>query len=259
MVVVNTTTLNSALGLTENELNVFQGFTLHPGVTAAKLSSLLGMDKSSTYRSVARLVSIGLLVPTPHTKSMGYTASPPEKLIDRYNEHLDLLNQSKNEVYSFVSKLVSSSHRKTQTRIEVGLLAVQKAMLESLSCQEKLIREIYRDHSIFKDLEHRQFISRYRNIRAQRGIVIRQYLHRAPLHVFTKSEEHAYRKNFLKEVKELPNGLSDMNSIRIWDSTVNFYSEDTTGEITVVTINDQLIAEFMKKLYDFVWVHSIPA
>ena len=48
-----------------------------------------------------------------------------------------------------------------------------------------------------------------------------------------------------------------MNSLRIWDNTVNIVSEDEHNEIAVITINDKLIADMMKNFYDFVWSTSI--
>lgn len=254
---MNTTTLAKNLGLTPNELKVFEGFTLNPGVSAAKMSSLLHMDKSSTYRSVNNLVEYDLLIQHPVNEVMTYTAVDPEELNGRFSERLTELTSTVPMLNSFISSLTSRATRKTQIRTEAGVEAVQKSLKESLNCNEKLIRELYRTHSFFRNTAHVQFVLEMLRQRVKKGIFIRQFAATRP------KDEVPEIKNvmrndpkLLKEVRKLPPELDDMNSIRIWDNTTAIHSEDENGEPLVITITDPYVTGFMKKMYDFIWNQS---
>jgi len=253
---VNTTTieqLTQALDLTPNEIKIYEGFANSPNCSAAKLSSILNMDKSSTYRSVSNLVEYGLLIPVPQGDVMNYKAADPETINERYTEKVKTLQNFQSTIESFVSTLVSATERKTHIRSETGLSAVQRAMTESLDCNEKLIREIFFEHSFFKNKQHRQFIDDYIATRCQKGIVIHQYTTKTYTNKREEQEIRKRRKEQLKIVRLLPPELQDMNSFRIWDNTMNFFSEDERGETLVITITDSYVVKFFKKIYDFIW------
>jgi sugar-specific transcriptional regulator TrmB len=253
---VNTTTieqLTRALDLTPNEISIYKGFTDNPNCSAARLSTILNMDKSSTYRSVSNLVEYGLLIPVPQGDTMCYKAADPEAINERYTEKVKTLQNFQSTIESFVSTLVSSTERKTHIRSETGLSAVQKAMTESLDCKEKLIREIFFNHTFFKNKLHREFIDDYIVTRCSKDIVIHQYTTKKYSNKAEYAEVQKARKDQLKIVKILPEELEDMNSFRIWDNTMNFFSEDERGETLVITITDMYVVKFFKKIYDFIW------
>ncbi|PIY18148.1 hypothetical protein COZ14_00945 [Candidatus Dojkabacteria bacterium CG_4_10_14_3_um_filter_Dojkabacteria_WS6_41_9] len=257
LVVVNTTTqLSEALDLTPNEIKIYQGFIKTPGVSAAKMSGLLHMDKSSTYRSVGNLVEFGLLYQSPVDDVMTYKPADPEMLRDRFTTKLHELENARDSVGTFVSAMVSTTKRKTQVRVEEGLQAVQRSLTESLECKEKLIRERYRYHSFFQNRNHVKFVLSLMEERVKRGIWIHQYGDKgiALDPDIKKIEKTANR--YLKELRVLPPGMDDMNSIRIWDDTTNITSEDERGEIVVITIVDRYVATFMKKMFDYIWSQS---
>jgi len=257
LVVVNTTTqLTGALDLTPNEIKVYQGFIKNPGISAAKMSGLLHMDKSSTYRSVGNLVAYGLLLPSPIGDIMAYRPADPEMLRDRFTAKLHELENARDSVGTFVSAMISATKRKTQVRVEEGLQAVQKSLSESLECTEKLIRERYRYHSFFKNRSHVKFVLSLMEERVKRGIWIHQYADEGiALDPDIKKIEKSTNR-YLKEIRILPPGMDDMNSIRIWDDTTNITSEDERGEIVVITITDRYVATFMKKMFDYIWNQS---
>jgi predicted transcriptional regulator len=257
LVVVNTTTLAKNLGLTPNELKVFEGFTLHPGVSAAKMSGILHMDKSSTYRSVNNLVEFGLLLQRPANDVMTYTAADPEELNGRFSERLTELTSTVPLLNSFINSLASRATRKTHIRTETGIEAVQKTLKESLDCKEKLIRELYRTHSFFHNSQHVQFVLEMTKQRIKKGIFIRQFAAVHPEYEVPEIKKVMKNKpELLKEIHILPPELDDMNSLRIWDNTTTLHSEDEKGEPLVVTITDPYITGFMKRIYDFVWNQS---
>lgn len=255
MVVVNTTTLPQALDLTTNELKVFEGFVKNPGVTAAKLSGILRMDKSSTYRSVNKLVAENLLIPVPHHDAMTYIAVSPDELKSRYSEKLSSLANIVPALTTFVSSLNSAARRKTTIRTETGIEAVRKALSESLGCKEKLIRELFRTHSFFKqNPEHVGFVLDTLRTRVKNKIAIRQFYATDPTQEHPDIQKIMKNdKRLLKTVRHLPPGLDDMNSMRIWDDTTNIFSEDEEGVTLVITITDKYVTSFMKKIYDFIW------
>lgn len=254
LVVVNTTTLAKSLDLTPNELKVYEGFTLHPNVSAAKMASILHMDKSSTYRSVNNLVEYGLLYQKPVKEVMTYTAADSEELQGRFSDKLTELTNVVPLLSSYIASLNSQAKRKTHVRTETGLEAVQKTITESLYCKEKLIRELYRTHTFFHNEAHVRFILDATKRRIKSGIYIRQFSAANPdKEVVEIKEIMKTSPKLKKEVHQLPAELNDMNSIRIWDDTTAFHSEDENGELLVITITDKYITDFMKKVYDYIW------
>jgi hypothetical protein len=181
----------------------------------------------------------------------------PDELNDRYQEKVTQLQNMQPVLATFIASLTSDTQRKTHIRTETGLSAVEKAIAESLQCKEKLIRELYRVHSYFQSKDHVRFVLNALKQRVDNGIDIRQFFATNPekedpeITSIMRSDP-ALRK----EVRTLPDGLDDMNSIRIWDNTTNFYSEDEIGNIVVITITDKYVTGFMKKIYDFIWNSS---
>lgn len=241
------------IDLSENEIEIYKGFLENPHKTAASIARLLSMDKSSAYRACDNLEEKGLLISSPKKKGTTYMAADPEMLSTLFQERIGELTTQKTAVDKLVANLKQKkTGRAIETRVEYGIPAVQKAMIESLECKEKLIRERFRKHSFFEDKEHINFVKNNAEQRVRNNIKIKQ-LEYGLWFMKSFSKVMTKEKKYLKEVKILPKQLDDKNSLRIWDDHVNIFSEDDRGEVIVMTIRDTLISEMMKNIYDFIW------
>mgnify|MGYP002624078364 CR=1 FL=1 len=251
------------LGLTENEQIVYETYLTHPEITAAEVSRIADMDKSSAYRAVERLEQLGALISNPQQKGTTYTPASPEFLRELLIKEKKLLESKEDLLERYIQEseqTYDKALRGTTIRVETGVKAIQKAMDESLDSKEKLIRERFRgNHRIFEQNPwHRRYVVHYANQRVEKGVKILQLEHTSMFDLEDFREIMTKHNKYNKEVRLLPHGFDDMNSLRIWDDTFNLVSFDENDDFIIITIKDKYVAQFMKNQYDFVWERSEP-
>jgi sugar-specific transcriptional regulator TrmB len=248
------------IGFSENESKVYLSI-LHLGkVTAAKLSRLICLDKSSTYRATIHLEEMGLLIKHPKKRGTTYEASNVDVLRNIYDGKVIELETQGTQLSSLIDDLKKSqkkSKRSTYIVVERGIEALQFRMEESLKSKEKLIREQFRtDHRFFNNKQHVKFVINHAKRRIRAGVRLMQ------LEYFRDPKWHKFKdvmfdqKKYKKEIRILPEELNDRNSFRIWDDTINIVSYDDKNEFIVITIKDKFVIQLMKTMYDFIWRRS---
>ena len=243
-----------SLGLTENDFLVYSSFLKHGEMSAAELSRKIKMDKSSCYRAVENLSNLGLVIKTDKNDISTYQASSPEVMRDVFaskKTQLDILIDD-------LKKANQSSTRSTYMTIEKGLESLRFRMNESLSSNEKFIREKFNNKfRFFDDPNHVEFVIDYAKERVKRNIKIIQ-LEEADWTEDSRFEDVMIdTKKYLKEIRKLPqDAMFGDNSLRIWDDTVNIISEDDSKEFIVITIKDKFVVKLMKDMFDFMWNRS---
>lgn len=251
-------TILEKFGLTNNETRVYLGFHSNPLISAAKLSRIIKMDKSSVYRAVDRLYDLHLLVASQSKFGLVYRAVNPENLKELYKSVQTELELNKKELFNFIEDMKDNLQLSQDPNITIdyGIESLRKRMELNLTCQEKLIRERFRNHSFFTDPEHIKFVKAYARRRIKNKIHLRQLeLEYEPMEkVF--GEIMSNQKKYLKEIRILPKEFDDNNSFIIWDNNINIISETPNDEIMVVSIKDPNISKLMKNMFDFIWVKS---
>jgi sugar-specific transcriptional regulator TrmB len=250
------------LGFTDNEAKVYRGFLKNPRNSAAKISRILKMDKSSCYKAVEILINKGLLLRDGWKKGAIYSAANPEILNDLYNAKRTELENQKSPISSLIESLKfdQTDNRSTYISIDKGVEGLKLRMSEGLENKEKLIRENFNYHPIFRDPEYIKFVKKHAIERVKKKIHIRELQSKKD----RKNGIEAYQeimlelRKYLKEQRDLPESFKDNNSYRIWDDTVMILSSDANGEFIVLTIKDKYLVTLLKSLFDFVWEHSTP-
>lgn len=250
------------LGLTDNEIKIYLGFHNSPNKSAAQIARLIKLDKSSTYKAVEELLSKGLVLRSGYNKGTLYKASSPSVLKDIYHsKQIELKNQS-HILDSFIEQLKSNTTetRSTYISIDKGAEGLLLRMNEALESKEKLIRENFNTHPIFRDPEYVKEVQRHAKERIKRGIHIRELQSKEDREsgMVTYGDIMIKLKKSLKEQRDLPSNYKDRNSFRIWDDTAIILSADDTGEFIVLTIRDKYLVTLLKSLFDFLWANSIP-
>lgn len=246
-----------ALNLTENELKVYTAIYHNPKKSAAEISRILKMDKSSAYKATDSLRSKGLVKFDGWKKGVTYSATNPESLMNIIKSKEIEIKHQKEFVKNFIEKLrkENTEERLTFISIDKGKEGLMFRMTESLNSKEKLIRESFHHHSISKDPEYIEFINIHAKERVKRKIHIRELQtendRKGGIESF--KEIMTNLKSYLKQQRTLPQDFNDNNSFRIWDDTVNFVSYDEKGDFIVVTIKDKYIVTLMKSIYDYLW------
>lgn len=248
------------LGLTENETKVYLSFLKVGEKTAAELSRILKMDKSSTYRAVETLITKSLLIPNPRARGTTYSAANPDVLKELIKIKQIELNSQLTSINELINSLKQSSQdRGTYILVEKGLSAVQRSMnrtLESAIKGDKIIKEKYRlDFPYFFRKEHRLFVNDFAQRRIKAGVTIRQIVNFAKQDYFTPIMKND--KKLLKEIRLMPKEMEkDFDGIRIGGDNITIISFDKNKDYIVVTINDSFVAQTMNAMFDFIWDHS---
>ncbi len=251
------------LGLTENESKVYLGFNSNPNVSAAQLSRLLKMDKSSAYKATESLLEKGLVARNGWGKGFLYKSTDPESLFDLYRMKEIELHNSKDMLTEFIKNLKRDKPetRVTNITIERGLDALMAKIIDSVeNNKEKIIREKFHHHDIFNNQIYVDFVLRSAKDRSKRKVFIKQ---------LESKKDVMDRKGmfpglmtdlvkYYKEVRVLPDTYNDPNSLRIWDNTAMILSYDEQGEFIILTIKDKYIVTLLKSFYDFLWESSSP-
>ena len=264
--VVDITTNNKILqqlGMTPNESYTYITLLKNPNKTAAEISRMMNLDKSSTYRACENLEKAGLLISSPQTKGTTYIAKSPDVLNTVYQNKLSELEDIGSHIESSIEdlqKLTSSNTRNTNIRIEYGVKALQKAMNESLLSKEKFIQErIIGDHQrYFRDNSHAKFVLNFAKIRTAKRIKIHQLEKDDSFKDDQYKEIMVNQKKYLKEVRLAPPEWDDTSSLRIWDDVINIITYDDNNEFVVITIKDKFVAKLMKNMYGLIWKMSKP-
>jgi len=245
-------------GFTKNEARVYLSVHSTPLNTGVEYSKKLHMDKSSVYKALDRLRSQGIITSSPGDKGIVYKASSPDSLKDLIKQREIKLKQDSIGLNELIKSLKdkSASTRETYITVEHGLKALQFRMTESLQCKEKFMREQFRHHKIFDIKSHVTFVKKHANERVDKKIMLYQIEDNWDKFHKTFKSMLASKKSSYKEVRGLPKGFENNNSIRIWDDTINIFSFDNEGEFIIITIKDKFVADLMKNFYDFIWKNA---
>lgn len=257
-----TTDLLPLLGLTANELTLYQAFLKYGENSAAEVARKIGMDKSSAYRAVLNLEKNRLVIRGLKTKGTTYSAVSPDVLKDVYTAHRSEMDAKKNSLDIFIENLKSQSthsERSTYIIVEKGLEAWQFRLSESLQSKTKLIREHFQDdHRFYEDKKHCKYVVEYAKKRSHNKIFIRQLEKKKSSEFYGRFDDvMTNQRKYNKEIRILPEDYpEDHNSIRIWDDTINIVSYDNSGDFIVVTIKDKFVVSLLETMYDFIWSRS---
>jgi sugar-specific transcriptional regulator TrmB len=248
------------IGLTENETQVYISLLKAGNKTAAEIARDLSLDKSSTYRACENLTKLGLIISSPKLRGTTYLAQNPNALHEVYQRQMkkfESLGSQLNETISELQKTARGDSRNVQLRTEYGLEAVRKVMVESLNNKDKIIREWQQTgKNYYRNKDQVAYILDFAAKRIKAGIQIRQ------LESDQSFKDDGYKgimatdKKLLKEIRMMPGGFNDKNTLRIWEDTVNIISFDDNDDFVVVTIKDKYIALLIRNLFDFVWNKS---
>lgn len=248
------------LGLSKNESDVYVSFLKHGESTAAAMSRIMSMDKSSCYRAVTSLVARGLLLTVPRKRGTTHTAVSPEILRELVQEQKLKLQAKEDKLNLFIAELMRSASEKRSTfiKVEKGIQAVrnsQNANLEAALKADKVIKESYSlAFPYFKDKEHVAWVNEFANRRIKKGVAIKQLVDFAGQRVFApimKTDER-----LLKEIRLMPPDFKTLHALRISGDFVTIISFDAKKDYIVITIKDRFVKALMESMFDFIWERS---
>ncbi|PIY69267.1 hypothetical protein COY90_01520 [Candidatus Roizmanbacteria bacterium CG_4_10_14_0_8_um_filter_39_9] len=253
-------TILEQVGLTHNESKIYLTFLKHKEKTAAEVSRILSMDKSSCYRAVESLVAKGLLITIPRRRGTTHSSASPEILKELMIAKRNDVKAREEQLDGFIAKWVKDAKdsRSTFIKVETGIQAIRDGMernLEAAIASNKVIKEQYRlSFPYFKDRDHAAWVNEFAKRRIKAGVSIRQIVDFAGSTAFAPIMKT--NKALLKEIRLMPKEMKTLHGLRLSGDVVNIISFDEKENYIDITIKDKYVALFMNSMFDFVWERS---
>lgn len=247
------------LGLTENEIKVYEALLKRKRVVAAALAREIGLDKSSTYRALESMVEQGLVMVERKKRGTTYQIGSLQILKDTLQKKMVSLKNTEgkiDEVIENIKKQAMTGERDTYIKVEKGFDAHYSLMEKSLNSREKLIREKFPICGPdFGSKVYFEYIYDFIRRRVKQKVKVKT--------LYNFDEKSTYvdlmktSQSMMKELRILPSEIDKGNYLKIWDDYIEIMDfDENLGEYTVITIKDELVAKMLKTMYDFIWERS---
>lgn len=244
------------VGLTYNEAEIYL-YLLQVGTRfGANIHPDLKMDKSSCYRALNNLTEKNLIYAVGEERNRQFTANPPdhvEALVRLEEKKLLQTKKSLNEFQTLIKRYTKERYQDKNITIITNEAGHRQYMEARLKCESKLIRELGgRTTAATYVPDYDEYMTDYISRRVKEGIFLRQLTPYGEID--DKWEKTSQELN--KEARELPKNFSADASFSVWDSSIYLASKEK-GEQIGVMINDQLIANLMNSMFNYIW-DSLP-
>ena len=247
------------LGLSENEAKVYLGFLKYPDVTAADVARELDMDKSSCYRAVVNLLTLGLVVTRPKNRGTTYTAVNPNQLtllLDKKRTELDIQALA---LDSYITSLAQSIPAKntigTRVKMERGLEGLQSMMEDRLKFGGSTqLERWFSDHPLILTPDWSRYIKDYAKRRISLNISVKG-LYDTQASTSNYGELMRSSAKILKEVRILPQGIDNKQAFVIYADKVAFVTPDR-DDLVVLTIQEPILVNLLSDMFYFIWERS---
>lgn len=249
------------IDITKNEEIVYKGLLKHPDTNASKLSRILRLDKSSTYRAVDGLLTKNLIIQSTSHDEVIYKSVSPERLQELHDAKSKDLDKKKNNLNQYIEDLIKYSsqyNRGTKLKVEYGINAHIEAMERSLEIKrgETILEKWHMNNPIFNDTEYNDYINNYIKRRLKKKINT-QFLVDSNFDN-SNSEIMQSTEDLLKEVRKNPEDADDKNSFRIFENQIEIVSFDKQNNYIVISLEDPFITQMFRNFFKFIWNRSEP-
>jgi len=247
------------LGLTVNEIKVYEALLTRKSVVASKLASEIGLDKSSAYRALESMAEQGLVIVERKKRGTVYQIGSLQILKDSLQKKMMSLKNTESgidEVIENIKKQALTGERDTYIKVEKGYAAHLALMEKSLTNKGKLILEKFPiSGPDFSSKDYSDYLNSFISRRIKKGIWVKtlyNFENNTNYKDFMKTSE-----KMLKELRILPMEIDKGNYLKIWDDYVEIMDYNKIeDEYTVITIKDDIVATMMRTMFDFIWVRS---
>ncbi|WKZ24051.1 MAG: aldo/keto reductase [Candidatus Dojkabacteria bacterium] len=257
--------LKETLGLTDYQTLVYLSL-IEKSATAGQLFRRLNINRATLYRILEELVTLSLAIRKQIKSRMYFEALHPDALMDLYEKRRISYEEKGRLLERTVHELLHKAQSQpldASITIEKGISAHYKKMRLKMSCKEKIIRmKVNNDSNIYDYTEYPEgkdylsFLSKFTKHCAENDIFTKLLVH---TNLSTSMRDVNISNPFeLKESRILPAEILPTVSFEVFDDyTIFTVRNDKPEEMVVITIRNQITADLMKSLYDFIFERSI--
>jgi len=226
--------LLTKLGMNDNEIKIYL-FLLKSGEsTAPEISKNTGIDKATIYRGLDNLIKLGFVSEVIVNKIKRFTASSPDKLIDKTEE----LKEELEKIVPELLKLSTLQRTNAQVELYLGKEGIKTVLREILESNKDYIlmghaETFFDEIPIYCDI----WLSRIEKKKVKGRLLC------------PKDEFIKVAKN--EELRNLPKELTSLISTWVYgNKTAQFIM---TQPAYVVLINNGEVAKTNMKIFEYLW------
>lgn len=228
------------IGLSANGELIYTTLLEYTSLSPSDIVRKTGIHRPATYLAIDELLRIGLIQITPKGKNKQYSAKSPAVLENLFNEIEDEFNS---EIFKLNTMYTTKGKRPivSFTEGEKSIMAVFSDIVDSLKPNDTYYRysprlTVAREHLVPKDYRHK------RNRKNLERFIISD-----------KKSATGFTKSLGKSVRVIPDEYNvfdtDVSEV-IYGNKVAFIDYNSNS---VITIENEMIAEFQKKLFKVLW------
>ncbi len=240
------------VGLTELEAQIYLYVLHHGPCGATKVYKGLEHDKSSTYRVLDELVEDGLLETLGDGYGQKYKVSNPNFVLELARSQREELSQAERDIFDLVRNLEGptvDAYKQRNIRVYEGIRGVKETWERQLYSKDKIVREIGTTAilaALFDD--YQAFMASHAEKRVRENIFLRSLVSGLDLDpVIDQSSAET-----MKEVRFLPQGFTLQAAVTIYGDVVSFHYP-RGDQVRGVLIEDEIISNLVKSLFDQIW------
>lgn len=247
--------LMQKLNIPRQQTEIYSLLLEEGGSTVGQLAKRLNIPRASLYDLVKKMIERGLLVESQKDSVKFYTSVNPEKLVSLFEQEIQGLEKSKNDLEKLVPNLLQNFSSHTTPRIQVyeGVEGV---------------KQILRDMVLYKDIETfafwpikemievltPEFFEYLNRQRVQRNIYTKALWPQAQTVDLKNHPFLGVGETFQREIRVMPKGLEFELGYWAYNDKVAFVS--SKDEAFGFIIQSKALVQMLKTQFDFIWKQS---
>lgn len=250
---LNMDELLKKFNLTEQEILLYKHILIEDEPKANSLAKISNIPRTSIYRHLDKLVSLGLVTKHESFNTTIFRPSTPEVLDALLAEKETELRELKGnliDVKSEILQMQSQNNNKVDIHIYEGSRGVKQANWNSTK-SNNILRIIELD--TMNNLFDKKFAEGLRRSMAETNLTVHQLTNLKRIEIDTLYKDLVQNT----EIKFIdPKRLKINYEILIYNNTYSIYNLDE-GE-QVVEINSKALAKMQAQLFDYIWKDAVP-
>lgn len=240
------------LNFSHNEIKILVAVFANNPISIARLTQKVQMTKSSVYEIVDHLLQEGFLLQEIQTSGKTLRPVTAEKLLSLIANRQRKMRRLELEVEELIPEIIEFSKPKEKGKLKVKLHTGEEEL-------KRVIQEVRKEGKVRYTIGSDALFEIFPSFATEEKIekdIIKNLEHQTKVKkivIDSPLTENVVKSQIdkIREVKKFPPHVKFKGALTVYNNKVLLYSQK--GEIFVVEIEDESIAEMMKSLFEFMW------
>ena len=250
----------SLLDLSAEEKKVYSALVTSTDQTVLQISTKSQVNRTTAYRILERLKSLGLVEEIIEANRIKYSKSSSDRLrllVQQHQARSRQLNQLLPQDTSFINQVSASALPGTKVLFYRGQEGIRQMAWNNLKCRNPLVGFTYRP---YVEIVGEKFIRDWLDRWLEKKMVLRDIYSDTYLEVrdqFYHKETVLYDPKIFISRYISSGVLNITHQMDIYDNVLAIYNWHE-GEIFGVEIHNDKVAQVQKQIFEIVWKMAIP-